>query len=299
MTVDLGVVKTVSSQIVAPGDTVSWRVVATNWGPGTSTGFILADQLPAGVSFVSASAPASLTCTTPAAGGTGAVTCTAPSVPSTPAAGASVTMTITAHVPTTAADGALLENVATVQGDQAEPLPDPHPNRAMTLTRVVVPDHPLPPPPPPLPPPSPPGPPEPPAPPIPPPGPPGVLGTRLTLHKQAAPAHTTIGAHVAIKLRVSNIGEDSALDVRLCDALPNGLAVVSARGFTVHGRTLCRTLRRLVVLASRTVSFTAVVTGAAPRAIRNVATVRARNAPSARGRATIYVAPPKPPSGRG
>ncbi len=295
--VDLGVVKTVSSNVVAPGDTVSWRVTATNWGPGTSTGFILADQLPAGVQFTGASAPASVTCTTPPVGATGAVTCTAASVPPTPAAGSSVTVTITARVPATAADGTLLANVATVQGDQPEPVPDPHPNRDMTLTRVVVPNHPLPPAPP-LPP-SPPGPPEPPAPPIPPPGPPGVLGTRLTLRKQAVPSHTAIGAHVAIRLRVSNIGEDSALGVRLCDALPRGLAVASAHGFTAHGRTLCRTLGTLDVLASRTVSFTAVVTGAAARSIRNVATVRARNTPSARGRATIYVAPPKPPPGRG
>ena len=50
---DLGVVKTVSHDIVAPGDTLTWTVVGTNDGPATSTGFVLADQLPArGVQFV-------------------------------------------------------------------------------------------------------------------------------------------------------------------------------------------------------------------------------------------------------
>ena len=85
--VDLGVVKTVSDQVVAPGATLTWTLVATNHGPGTSTGFVLADELPAGVTFVSHTADAPLTCTTPAPGAGGVVRCTAPSVPAAPAAG--------------------------------------------------------------------------------------------------------------------------------------------------------------------------------------------------------------------
>ena len=65
---DLGVVKTVSHNIVKPGDTLTWTVVGTNYGPATSTGFVLADQLPPGVQFVSATASPALTCTTPAVG---------------------------------------------------------------------------------------------------------------------------------------------------------------------------------------------------------------------------------------
>src|SRR4029079_15220757 len=88
--VDLGVVKTVSDELVAPGATLTWRVVGTNQGPGTSTGFVLADQLPAGGGFVSASATTPLSCSTPAVGSSGAVTCTAPSVPAKPADGSSL-----------------------------------------------------------------------------------------------------------------------------------------------------------------------------------------------------------------
>ena len=142
---DLGVVKTVSHDIVKPGDTLTWTVVGTNYGPATSTGFVLADQLPAGMQFVSASASPELTCTTPPVGSSGSVTCTAPSVPAAPAAGSSLTLTIVATVPPTTADGSLLSNVATVSGDQDEPVPDPHPNRDETLTRVIVPDQPIPP----------------------------------------------------------------------------------------------------------------------------------------------------------
>ena len=68
---DLGVVKTVSHKaIVKPGGTRSpGRSSGTNYGPATSTGFVLADSLPPGVSFVSASGqPGALTCTTPPVG---------------------------------------------------------------------------------------------------------------------------------------------------------------------------------------------------------------------------------------
>ena len=51
--VDLGVVKSVSADVVAPGATLTWTLVATNHGPGTSTGFTVADELPPGVAFVS------------------------------------------------------------------------------------------------------------------------------------------------------------------------------------------------------------------------------------------------------
>ncbi len=198
----------------------------------------------------------------------------------------------------TAPDGQLLLNVATVHGDQIEPVPDPNPNRATTLTRVVVPDHPVPPPPPPEPPPVPAGPPEPPAPPIPVPGPPGVLGTRLVLRKQATPSYTSAGSTVRFRLRVTNAGENTALKVTVCDTLPSGLTIASAGGLRVHGRTVCAILPRLKVLATKTLSFTVRVTGGAPRSIRNTASARAGNAPTVRAEATIHVLRP-PPSGLG
>ena len=140
--VDLGVVKTVPDDVVAPGATLTWTIVATNHGPGASTGFVLADQLPAGMQFVGHTADPALTCTTPAPGATGAVVCTAPSVPAVPAAGSSLTVTITATVPAGTANGAVLFNVVTVNGDQPEPTPDPHPNRDVVPTRVTAVDPP-------------------------------------------------------------------------------------------------------------------------------------------------------------
>ena len=246
------------------------------------------------MSFVSATASGALTCTTPPVGGNGAVTCTAPSVPAKPADGSSLTLTIVATVPAGTPDGTLLPNVATVQGDQNEPAPDPHPNRDVTLTTVVVPDQPLPPPPMP----APPDPAGPPAPPVPQPDEPAnvaVLGTRLSLHKRATPKIVHAGANVAFALRVRNVAEDSALNVRVCDALPRGLTVVSAPGFKVRGRTLCKALGTLKVLTARTLRFTVRVgSGAAPRTT-NTATADARNSRTVRARATIRVLPSPPP----
>jgi large repetitive protein len=286
---DLGVVKTVSAKTVAPGDTITWKIVGTNYGPATSTGFVLADQLPPGVDFVSATAESPLTCTTPPVGGTGAVTCTAPSVPPKPAAGSSLTLTIVATVPADAADGSLLLNVATVKGDQDEPAPDPHPNRDETVTRVVVPDQPIPPPNPV--PPNPPGPPEPPVPQPPEPPTPDVLTARLSLHKQATPSMVIQGGMVTFTLRVKNVTEVSALKVRVCDTLPHGLAVVSAPGFKVSGRTACKSVGTLKVLATKTVRFTARVGPGAASRVTNTATATASNARTVHARARIRVVP--------
>ena len=146
--VDLGVVKRASADTIAPGATLTWTLVATNHGPGTSTGFVLADQLPAGVTFASATADPPLACTTPAVRRRLARSSAPPPRAAAPAAGSTLTVTITAGVPPTAVNGTVLTNRVTVNGDQPEPTPDPNPNRDSTVTRVVT-DEPLPPPPPP------------------------------------------------------------------------------------------------------------------------------------------------------
>ncbi len=262
---------------MAPGDTITWKVVGTNYGPATSTHFVLADQLPPGVAFVSATASPALTCTTPPVGGNGAITCTAPSVPVKPADGSSLTLTIVATVPAGTADGTLLENIATVTGDQPEPVPDPHPNRASTVTSVVVPGQPIPEPPNPLPP-GPEGPPPTPVPPTPLPPTPDVFTARLALHKAAVPSTVPTGSTTRFTLHVANVTEVSALHVRVCDTLPDGLTVQSAPGFRVHGRTLCKSLGTINAVASKTLSFTARVGAAAGSHLTNTVGATASNA---------------------
>ena len=280
---DLGVVKTVSDDVVPPGATLTWTLVATNYGPQTSTGFELRDELPSGVTFVSHTAESPLTCTTPAVGSTGSVVCTAPSV----AAGSSLTVTITATVPAGTVGGTVLRNITTVNGDQPEPTPDPHPNRDTTGTTVIT-DNPIPPTPT-----DPPDPTGPPAPPIPPSNG-DVLGaeasgTRLSLHKSADAKTVTPGKQITFRLRVRNVGEARADDVRVCDRLPRGLALVHAPGFRRSGGRLCRNLGHLGIGKARVVRIATRATRSAPLSVTNVATARASNARRVRARATVGV----------
>ena len=297
---DLGVVKTVSDSTVSPGDTVTWTIVATNYGPATSTGFVLADQLPAGVGFVSATGSAPLSCTTPVVGASGSITCTAASVPATPAGGSSLTLTIVTTVSATAPAGTVLLNIATVNGDQPEPVPDPHSNRDTAAALVITPVNPDPAPAP-IPEPDPNGPPEPPHPNIRPPAPPlGHAGTRLALRKVATPRTVPVGGEVFYTLRVANIAEASGLRVRVCDSPPAGVTITSARGFHRTGRSVCITLSNLGVLAAKVFRLTARVTSGPPGHRANHATVTASNAPAAHASATTRVTPaPAPPLGLG
>jgi uncharacterized repeat protein (TIGR01451 family) len=280
--VDLGVVKTVSADTISPGGTLTWTLVATNHGPGTSTNFTLADALPAGVTFVSLTRDPALTCTPPAVGATGTVTCTAPSV----AAGRSMTVTITGTVPASTANGTVLTNVTTVHGNEPEPTPDPHPNRDAAQTRVDN-GQPLPPPPPPEPDPS--G-------PVAPPVPASALsvlsdrvaGTRLSLSKQVTGARiAAAGDTVSFRLRVRNAGEAGALNVRVCDVLPRGLTLASAPRFRAVGRAMCVRVGHLRVGEARSYRVTARVSRGARRFMRNVATARAANAPRVIARASV------------
>jgi uncharacterized repeat protein (TIGR01451 family) len=281
---------------VAPGDNVTWNIVATNYGPATSTGFVLADQLPARVGFVSATASSSLTCTYPAVGSSGAITCTAPSIPARPAAGSSVTLTVVTSVPATTPDGTVLTNVATVNGDQPEPTPDPHPNRDTASTLVVTPSNPVPPNPTPEPTPQPPIPPVPPVKPEFIPG--GPAGTRIALHKIASPRSASRGQTVAFTLLLRNIGEASALDVRVCDTPPPGLQIMASGGFHPSGRAVCTTLKKLNVLAVKTFHLKALVTSGSPGLRTNRAKATSSNTPAAHASAKIRILAPIP-LGRG
>jgi large repetitive protein len=294
---DLGVVKTVSHATVAPGARLTWQIVGTNYGPATSTGFVLADQLPPGVDFVSATASSALTCTTPAVGTSGPVICTAPSVPAVPASGSSQTLTVVATVPATTAGGTVLANVATVTGDQTEPVPDPHPNRDQALTRVLIPDEAIPPPEPPPVLPDPTGPPQPPVGSAPEPNiPVGPAGTRLALHKAGSHATVTAGDTIAYTLRVSNIGEASALRVRVCDATPAGLVLTSAPGFSRAGRSVCTTIASIHDGVTKTLHLSFRVTSTRPGRLTNRASVQGSNIPTGRSQASTRVlAPPAPP----
>jgi uncharacterized repeat protein (TIGR01451 family) len=121
---DLAVQIAASSKPVATGRPFRYEVTVTNAGPLDATGVVLTDSLPDGVSFVSASADQGVQ-PTMAGGG---VTATFPTL----AAGTSAALTIL--VDPTALPGSILDDSATVAGQQADP--DPSNNQAALAISV-------------------------------------------------------------------------------------------------------------------------------------------------------------------
>ena len=113
-TADLSVTKTRSpSGAIDAGTNVTYTVTVKNNGPADAGNVTLADTLVAGLGFVSVSAPAGWTCTTPQPGQSGAVTCKATKL----ANGASADITIVGGVNCSTPDGTSISNTATVSAE--------------------------------------------------------------------------------------------------------------------------------------------------------------------------------------
>jgi uncharacterized repeat protein (TIGR01451 family) len=110
---DLGITKSTPTTNAAPGAAVTYTIVVTNHGPDAATSVTMTDILPASLKFASISAPAGFSCTTPAVGSTGTITCTAASL----ANGASATFTLGV---TSNASGSIA-NTASVSGTPSDP----------------------------------------------------------------------------------------------------------------------------------------------------------------------------------
>ncbi len=104
---------------VAPGDTFYWTLRVSNHGPATSSGYVVDDVLPAGVTIL---VPAGCI------GNGNVVRCTQGPQP----VDTTRTISIFATAPATAG---LLTNVATVTGNDADPIPD---NNTATANTTVV-----------------------------------------------------------------------------------------------------------------------------------------------------------------
>jgi uncharacterized repeat protein (TIGR01451 family) len=128
---DLAVAKSGPAS-VAPGEAVTYSVTVRNNGPGTSFGPSLTDTLPAGTTFVSATQTGgpTFTCTTPAPGQGGAVTCSNDRL----ADGASATFNITVN---TAGASGTIRNTATVSSSSSDG--DTSNNTATADTTITAP----------------------------------------------------------------------------------------------------------------------------------------------------------------
>ena len=124
---DLAVTKTSDPATQTAGSTVIYRITATNNGPNAATNVLLTDNLPAGVSFVSASPPAGTTCTNHGQ----TVSCTAAALPN----GGSVPVPIAVTITPGTAAGTQLTDIATVSSDTGDDVPT---NNTANATTTVT-----------------------------------------------------------------------------------------------------------------------------------------------------------------
>ncbi|HET7844277.1 MAG TPA: Calx-beta domain-containing protein, partial [Xanthomonadales bacterium] len=114
-TADLAITKTAPATVTA-GTNLAYTINVANTGPDPAAAASWTDTLPAGTTFVSLPAVAGWSCTTPAVGATGTVTCTNPTF-----AVGSAAFTLTVAVAPATAAGTVISNTATTTSTTGDP----------------------------------------------------------------------------------------------------------------------------------------------------------------------------------
>jgi uncharacterized repeat protein (TIGR01451 family) len=127
---DLSVTSSDSPDPVVAGGTLTYALTVSNAGPDAAASVVLTEATPAGTTFASLMVPAGWSCTTPAVGATGTVTCTILSLAA--ATGASFSLAV--RVDPGTAVGTTITSSATVAS--STPDPDSTDNAATTTSTV-------------------------------------------------------------------------------------------------------------------------------------------------------------------
>src|SRR5579871_3307295 len=101
---DLALTTTATPVAVFPGNNITYTQAITNNGPAAATGASFTEATPTNTTFQSVVAPAGWTCTTPAVGGTGNVTCTDTA---SFASGTEADIVVVVNVPSTLTSGTI------------------------------------------------------------------------------------------------------------------------------------------------------------------------------------------------
>jgi uncharacterized repeat protein (TIGR01451 family) len=126
LSADMAVTSTAPATTVS-GGTITYQISAKNNGPDTASTVAVSDAIPAGTTFNRINVNAG-SCTTPAVGGTGMVTCKI----STVSSGSHVAMTLVLNV--TAESGSVINDTASVSSATFDPVTT---NNSVTLTTSV------------------------------------------------------------------------------------------------------------------------------------------------------------------
>ncbi len=118
----------------------------------------------------------------------------------------------------------------------------------------------------------------------------------VELTKSVRRTRLTVGDAARFEIVARTRGKLAAVDLRVCDRLPEGLSVLRARGATVSGDRACWRLKQLAPGKRRSYALTA---RAEPvpddDAVTNVATAEASNLPKRKARAGLMVSPETAP----
>lgn len=116
LSADLSMTKTTNATTAPAGSTISYTLTLTNAGPNAAANVVVTDVLPASLLFVSITTPAGFSCTTPAVGANGTITCNA----ATLANGATATFTLTVRVASGSTSGSVT-NSASASSSTSDP----------------------------------------------------------------------------------------------------------------------------------------------------------------------------------
>jgi uncharacterized repeat protein (TIGR01451 family) len=135
LTADINLTKTDSPDPVVAGEQLTYTLAYSNKGPSNADNAAWSDTLPPGTTFVSLASPAGWSCTTPAVGAAGTVTCSHTSF-----APDSAFFTLIVLVDVGLADGTVLTNTATATSDATDPNPgDTDPETTTTVDGAPTP----------------------------------------------------------------------------------------------------------------------------------------------------------------
>jgi uncharacterized repeat protein (TIGR01451 family) len=113
---DLSVTLTDAPDPVSAGANLTYTITAANAGPSNAAAATLSDTLPAGTSFVALTSPGGWSCTTPAVGAGGTVSCSHPSM-----AVNSAIFTLTVSVSSGTLAGTVISNIASISATTSDP----------------------------------------------------------------------------------------------------------------------------------------------------------------------------------
>ena len=115
---DLSLTLTNAPNPVLAGNNLTYTLTAGNAGPSSAPTASLTDTLPAGTTFVSLNSPAGWSCSTPAVGATGTITCTHPTL----AVSSGIPFILVVKVGAATPNGTILTNSAAIVSGAADPV---------------------------------------------------------------------------------------------------------------------------------------------------------------------------------